>query len=136
MNMMKKIVKKFPAIAMAFAIAIMAMLACSRPAYAAHKVSKHPVVFVSTNEILNGYKFKKNILYIEVCKGIVKNKKGDGYVKGHKDLYISYRYKNHPKKGTTVTSYFPLDRNPDHEALSRYDFIKTKKGKWKLIHTS
>lgn len=129
---MKNAIKKFPIIVLAFAMVLTAMLACARPAHAAYKVPKHPAVFVTTNEILNGYKFKKNIMYIEVCKGVVANKAGDGYVKGHKDLYISYRYKGHPKKGKTVTSYFPMSRN-HFEANARYDFIKTKKGKWKMI---
>lgn len=128
---MKNAIKKFPIIVLAFAMAIMTMVACARPAYAAYKVPKHPVVFVTTNEILNGFKFKKNIMYIEVCKGVVANKAGDGYVKGHKDLYISYRYKGHPKKGKTVVSYFPMSRN-HFEANARYDFVM-KKGKWKMI---
>lgn len=132
---MKKIIAKFPVVILAFAMVIMALVACASPAHAATKVPKHPVVFVTTNEILNGYKFKKNLVYIEVCKGIVKNKAGDGYVKGHKDLYISYRYKGHPKKGTVVTSYFPLARN-HFEVTARYDFVKTKKKGLRMIYAS
>ena len=134
---MKKIIAKFPVIILVFAVVIMALMACARPAFAVTKVDKHPVVFATTDELnSNKFKFKKDTLYIEVCTGIVKNKAGDGYVKGHKDWYISYRYKNHPKKGKKVISYFPLDNNADHEALARYDFVKTKNGKLKIIHTS
>ena len=134
---MDKATKRFVTVVLVFFVTILSLMACARPAYAATKVDKHPVVFATTDELGSGkFKFKANTIYIEVCKGVVENKKGDGYVKGHKDWYISYRYKGHPKKGTVVTSYFPLDRNAEHEALARYDFVKTKKGKWKMIYTS
>ena len=160
---MKKIIAKFPVIILGFAVVIMALMACARPAYATSHYSEavitgngrwydrngleirdypsadelnYPVVFATTDEInAKGFKFKKNTMYVEVCTGVVKNKKGDGYVVGHKDWYISYKYKGHQKKGKKVISFFPLDNNADHEALCRYDFIK-KKDDWKLIYIS
>ena len=134
--MFNRMIKNFPAVVMAAIIFVLAVMACARPAYAVTKVNDHPVVVVTTYEIADGFKFKPNVIYIERSVGVVTHNKGDGHVVGHKDWYISYRYKNHPKKGKKVISYFPLDNNADHEALSRYDFVKTKKGKLKMIHTS
>ena len=148
---MKKIIAKFPVIILVFIVIVMALVACARPAYAvtrwygangmeiktypSDKGPKYPVVYATTDEInAKGFKFKKDTMYIEVCTGVVKNKKGDGYVVGHKNWYISYKYKGHPKKGKKVISLFPLDNNPDHEALARYDFVK-KKGEWKIIYS-
>jgi len=134
--MFNRLVKNFPAVVMAAIIIVMTVMACASPAHAVLKVDGYPVVFATTDEINSKkFKFKDNLTYIEVCTGVVDNKKGDGHVVGHKDFYISYRYKNHPKKGKKVVSLFPLDNNPDREALCRYDYIK-KKGEWKMIHTS
>lgn len=132
---MDKVTKRFVTVVLVFFVTILSLMACARPAHAVLKVDGYPVVFATTDEINSKkFKFEDNMTYIEVCTGVVANKKGDGHVVGHKDLYVSYRYKNHPKKGTKVVSLFPLDNNPDHEALCRYDYIK-KKGEWKLIHT-
>lgn len=101
--------------------------ACS-PAYAIQKVKGHPIYLVNTSEF-NKVSFKKDAVYIEWCKGVVDNKKGDGHVKGMKDWYMYYgdcRYKGKKlKKGTVVTSYMPL--SGDLMWLDRYDFITVKK---------
>ena len=129
-------VKKFPVVILAFAMIIMVLLACARPAYATEKY-KPKVYPIATEKILNPkFEFNKNLTYVEVCSGVVADKHGNGHVIGNKDLYISYKYKNHPPKGTKVYSLFQLDSNWDHEALNRKDFVIDENGVMKEIHKS
>ena len=66
---------------------------------------------------------KKHIMYIEVCKGIVTNKKKDGKLSGGE--YISYKSVKGCHKGDKITTYCVYNpfTNYDDDIIERWDFV-------------
>lgn len=66
---------------------------------------------------------KKHIMYIEVCKGTVKNKKKDGRLSN--GSYISYKKVKGCHKGDKIITYCVYNpfTNYDNDIIERWDFI-------------
>ena len=66
---------------------------------------------------------KKHIMYIEICKGTVKNKKKDGRLSN--DRYISYKSVKGCHKGDKIMTYCVYNpfTNYDDDVIERWDFI-------------
>ena len=74
---------------------------------------------------------KKHIMYIEVCRGTVTNKKKDGKLSG--GGYISYKSVKGCHKGDKVMTYCVYNpfTNYDDDIIERWDFITDCKHKRK-----
>ena len=72
---------------------------------------------------------KKHIMYIEVCKGTVKNKKKDGKLSD--GSYISYKKVKGCHKGDKIMTYCVYNpfTNYDDDIIERWDFVTDCKHK-------
>lgn len=93
---------------------------------AAQAIPEIKTVVIDSNKLTHKMlvtRKKKHIMYIEICKGTVKNKKKDGKLSD--GSYISYKKVKGCHKGDKIMTYCVYNpfTNYDDDIIERWDFI-------------
>ena len=96
------------------------------PEVTAQAIPEIKTVVIDSNKLTHKMlvtRKKKHIMYIEICKGTVKNKKKDGRLSN--GSYISYKKVKGCHKGDKIMTYCVYNpfTNYDDDIIERWDFI-------------